>query len=149
MYNEERVIPGFENYTINRAGEVFNRDTDRRLRVTHQGGRPNGFYQLYKRGKKYNKSERVLYELAFGVGEETYIEDGIEWRTIEDFPNYEMNAHAEVRRRDTKAPVYAYPNVSGTFYFRLSHQGIQQKFREDTLFSKVFPRNYEESRRHG
>ena len=98
MYNEERVIPGFENYTINRAGEVFNRDTDRRLRVTHQGGRPNGFYQLYKRGKKYNKSERVLYELAFRVGEETYIEDCIEWRTIDDFPNYEMNAHAEVRR---------------------------------------------------
>ena len=147
LFDDERIIPGFENYSINRAGEVFNRITDRRMKSTHQAGRPNGFYQLYKNGKKYNKSERILYELAFGLGEETYMEDGVQWRVIEDYPNYEMSENAEVRRRDTKLKLYpASGPVDNVYYYRFSQNGRQKRFREDRLFRQVFPEIYENVR---
>lgn len=143
----EEPIPGFENYTINTAGEVFNRRTGRRLRPTHQAGRPNGFYQLYTRGRKYNRSEKSLYELTYGrEDEDRYEENGVEWRTIQAFPNYELNTFGEARRKDTKARMVPEGTNSGIYYFRFRRDGKQHRYRDEQVFADTFPEIYENVR---
>lgn len=139
MFEEMKPIPGYPKYLMRKDGAVFNRQTGHKLNSYAAPGRMMQYYTLYQNGNKVNRSERVLYELAYGDSRrEREDRDGL-WRVIKEFPDYEMSDRGFVRRRLTKQVIRPQIGPKGDIWIRLSKDGRRLKRSEHHLMEETFP----------
>jgi hypothetical protein len=71
-----------------------------------------------------------------------------EWRTVPDWPNYEVSNAGEVRVKGKKAPKRTWLNTNGYEATQLSHKGFKRTFYIHRLVAQAFCEGCDESVNH-
>ena len=71
-----------------------------------------------------------------------------EWRTVPEWPNYEVSDTGQVRVKGKKAPKRTWLNTNGYETTQLSHKGFKRSFYIHRLVAQAFCEGCDESVNH-
>ena len=71
-----------------------------------------------------------------------------EWRTVPEWPNYEVSDTGQVRVKGKKAPKRTWLNTNGYETTQLSHKGYKRAFYIHRLVAQAFCEGHDESVNH-
>ena len=71
-----------------------------------------------------------------------------EWRTVPEWPNYEVSNDGQVRVKGKKAPKRTWLNTNGYETTQLSHKGYKRAFYIHRLVAQAFCEGCDESVNH-
>ena len=85
-----REVPDFPDYKINKKGDIYNKRIDKVISASPKSKNCSAV-NLRKNGKNYLRSVDKLVSTAFPIKRNG------EWRSISDYPNYEINENGYIR----------------------------------------------------
>ena len=132
-FSDYKLIPGFENYMINRKGEVYNVKTRTKL----NGNMYNGEIHYYLRSNniKKHKSKEMLINMTF--------KDLSDYKLIPGFENYMINRKGEVYNVKIGLNVEGVKRQGTVYYNLTSSDGKERLAKSSTSLVNLTFGNFE------
>lgn len=126
-----REVPDFPDYKINKKGDIYNKRIDKVISASPKSKNCSAV-NLRKNGKNYLRSVDKLVSTAFPIKRNE------EWRSISDYPNYEINENGEVYNKKNNKFISP-TNSRGCLKVTLYNDSGGRSKSINTLLGDAFP----------